>query len=102
MFKEHEFQLPKNSDCADMILESGDFQLILTGVEGEFPDGPLKEKLLGNNVIMGDVQDILQESSLTGTCKKVAKTPQKNPSPSSGESEFVKLHFFCRFSYTHG
>lgn len=59
-------------------------------MEGDFPDGPLKEKLLGNNVIMDDVQDVPQESLQTGLCKKVSRTPQKNPSPSSGEPEFVK------------
>lgn len=65
-------------------------------MEGDFPDGPLKEKLLGNNVNMDDVQDV-QESLLTGICEKVAKTSQKNPSLSSGEPEFVKLHFFYRY-----
>ncbi|XP_076122677.1 uncharacterized protein LOC143102747 [Alosa pseudoharengus] len=65
------------------LIETGDLKLILTGVEGELPVGILTERLLGKDVLMDDVQDTLQDSALTVTCKKVERTSQKNHSPPS-------------------
>ncbi|XP_062389160.1 uncharacterized protein LOC134077517 [Sardina pilchardus] len=72
------------------LIETGDLKLILTGVEGELPVGILTERLLGKDVIMDDVQDSLQDSALTVTCKKVERTPQKSHSPTSGSHKNSK------------